>query len=75
MFFSTSDKQITINNLLEFRGIGLHKAEIAYMIVDLYNKPSNSSINRIEQNFNSCPALYKTLAAEFEILNNLADKE
>lgn len=61
--------------MLEFRGIGLHKAEIAYMIVDLYNKPSNSSINRIEQNFNSCPALYKTLAAEFEILNNLADKE
>lgn len=73
--FSASDKQRTINNLLEFRGIGLHKAKIAYMIVDLYNKPSNGNINYIEQNFNSCPALYKTLTAEFEILNNLADKE
>ena len=73
--FSVQDKQKIINNLLEFRGVGLHKAEIAYMIVDLYNKSNNSNIENIEKNFNSCPALYKTLDSEFEILNNLADKE
>ena len=73
--FSTLDKQKIINNLLEFRGIGLHKAEIAYMIIDFYYQSNNSSIKKIKQNFNSCPALYKTLDSEFEILSKLADKE
>ena len=73
--FSTPNKQQTINNLLEFRGIGLHKAEIVYMIVNLYNKPNNCDINYIEQNFKSCSSLYKTLNTEFEILDDLAVKE
>jgi hypothetical protein len=69
--FSVQDKQKITNNLLEFKGIGAHKAEIAYMIFDLY-KSNNSNMENIEQNFNSCPALYKTLDSEFEILNILA---
>ena len=64
--FLTSEKKEIINRLLEFNGIGLHKAEIAYMISGLYNESNDDTTDYIEQNIIACPALDETLGLELE---------
>lgn len=69
MVFSSSNKSQIVTNLLEFKGIGEHKAEVAYMFFDIYNNRVNN--NYVQCGF-QCPALYETLEIELEILERLA---
>lgn len=57
--------------LMQFRGIGEHKAEIAITIFETYKK-----INKRSYLFNSkCRELYKTIGQEMKILDELGDEE
>lgn len=62
-------KDNIIENLLGFKGIGLHKAEIAFAVASLYKgifvKNYKERIIRI------CPSLAETIDLEVDILNSL----
>ena len=69
--FDTISKEKIIDNLLSFRGIGTHKAEVAYEIVYLYSIHKKNVTEYADRVFQSCPALYYTLNLEFQILEYL----
>lgn len=59
------------NRLMEFRGIGEHKADTAIIILKIYNK--SKGLNSV---FDAkCTELYKTILQEIQILDMLGDVE
>ena len=56
--------------LMQFRGIGEHKAETAITIFETYKKITNRNV------FNAkCSGLYRTIGQEMEILDELGKEE
>ena len=70
--FVKSNKNSDIkSNLMEFRGIGEHKADTAMTILKIYE--GKRELNSV---FNAkCTELYKTIGQEMEILETLGDVE
>lgn len=59
------------SRLMEFRGIGEHKADTAIIILKIYNE--NKGLNSV---FDAkCTELYKTIVQEIQILDMLGDVE
>lgn len=69
IFQNHKDIETTKEKLMQFRGIGEHKANTAITILEIYK---NNKVNSI---FNSnCQGLYKTIGKEIEILDKLGDE-
>ena len=70
VFEKTEDTQEIKKKLMEFRGIGEHKAETALIILETYK-----NINKRSKPFSSkCRELYRTIGQEMKILDELGDE-
>ncbi len=72
IFDSSNESQIK-SNLMIFRGIGMHKAEIATTVVKLYQTGKKSNANSIKRCAKSCPSLISTLNLEFCLLDKVGE--
>ncbi len=71
IFRNINEVNILKNRLMEFRGIGEHKADTAIIIFKTYT--GNNDLNDV---FNAkCRELYKTIGQEIQILDELGDVE
>lgn len=70
VFSCGSEKEI-INRLLDFDGIGQHKAEIAVLVYDVFINKNEMSISYIEKIIDKCPAIYNTIDDQLKLLDEL----
>lgn len=71
LFEKYEDTQEFKKKLMQFRGIGEHKAETAITILETYK-----NINKSSNLFSSkCRELYRTIGQEMKILDELGDGE
>ena len=70
LFEEYEDTQEFKKRLMQFRGIGEHKAETAITIFQTYKKTNNTNIFK-----NKCVELYKTIGQEMKILDEFGDEK
>lgn len=75
--FVLDDKDRTIQNLVRFRGIGMHKAELAYIIASQYEMLCNPDQGQFDKLMccSACPSLERTILSEFRILDSFTYME
>jgi len=69
VFKNYKDTQLIKEKLMQFRGIGQHKADTAMIILQTYK---NNTVDAIVNS--KCGGLYKTIWKEMEILDKLGDE-
>lgn len=70
LFEKYEDTQEFKKSLMQFRGIGEHKADTAITIIQTYKKINNSR-NILKS---KCDGLYKTIGQEMDILDEFGDE-